>query len=322
MGGGELLYRGPWLPHSESIAEFASAYYANGWHLSDVRAERGLALALRRGHVTDYDIMDAQELRTHPFYAEFILPAGLQWFAATAIRVGGKVWAFALQRAAGQDPFQGHELRRLAELRTPLRLALRRAHALAYRRVETLEDVYSATTHGFLTLDPMGRVNSLNQAAETLLSEAGMLRNGQLMAEAEPGATALRLLLDAALGRASMLPPPLQIAPSRGPRLVIDAIPMPRDFNTLLTGAVAIVTVRPSMEETHSAVLQGAFGLTGRELQIAEMLALGRDLSEIAQALGLSVATVRQHLKAAFRKTNTHRQAELVTLMAKHTRFP
>ena len=97
---------------------------------------------------------------------------------------------------------------------------------------------------------------------------------------------------------------------------------MPRDFNMVLTGASAIVTVRPYFEETRSAAaLQGAFGLTAREAQIAEMLALGRDLGEIAQYLCLSIATVRQHLKAAFRKTDTHRQAELVTLVTKHAQL-
>lgn len=316
----ELQSRSPWLPHSESIAEVTATYYADGWHRSDIRAERGFTLASKRGYVTDYDIMDASELTMHPFYAELILPAGLQWFAATAIRVAGKTWALSLQRTPAQDAFQTHELLRLSGFRDQFRLAVRRAHALGHRRIETLEEVYSAATHGFLTLDATGRVNSINASAEAMLSEAELLRNGRLAAESDPTAAMLQGLLEAVLYGATILPPPLQLTPAKGPCLIIDAIPMPRDFNALLTGATAIVTVRPWIQSVLSReALRRAFALTAREAQLAEVLALGSDLGEIADMLGLSVATVRQHLKAIFKKTKTHRQAELVTLLAKYS---
>jgi len=40
-------------------------------------------------------------------------------------------------------------------------------------------------------------------------------------------------------------------------------------------------------------------------------------LQEIADARGLSVATGRSHTKAVLAKTGTHRQAELVGLLAR-----
>ena len=45
----------------------------------------------------------------------------------------------------------------------------------------------------------------------------------------------------------------------------------------------------------------------------------GHGLKVVAGELGVSTSTVRTHLLSIFRKTNTHRQAELVRLLAKLT---
>ncbi len=41
----------------------------------------------------------------------------------------------------------------------------------------------------------------------------------------------------------------------------------------------------------------------------------GASLTDYAERAGLTIGTVRQQVKAVFRKTGTSRQAELVTLM-------
>lgn len=61
--------------------------------------------------------------------------------------------------------------------------------------------------------------------------------------------------------------------------------------------------------------LSQLFRLTRREAQIAALLAHGADLSEIAERLGVSRGTVHTHLKRILEKTDTHRQAELVSLL-------
>jgi hypothetical protein len=54
-----------------------------------------------------------------------------------------------------------------------------------------------------------------------------------------------------------------------------------------------------------------------RHTQRASAPLCGLSLQEIADARGLSVATVRSHTKAVLAKTGTHRQAELVGLLAR-----
>jgi two-component system, probable response regulator PhcQ len=52
--------------------------------------------------------------------------------------------------------------------------------------------------------------------------------------------------------------------------------------------------------------------LSGREQEILSLLSDGRRVSQIAATLCLSVHTVRNHLKAIFRKLDVHSQAEIM----------
>ena len=59
------------------------------------------------------------------------------------------------------------------------------------------------------------------------------------------------------------------------------------------------------------AFLQNRFNLTRAEAGLVVHLATGISLKSSAKALGVGYETVRRHLKSAFLKTGTHRQAEL-----------
>ena len=52
--------------------------------------------------------------------------------------------------------------------------------------------------------------------------------------------------------------------------------------------------------------------LSKREIEVVRHLASGGRVPSIARTLGLSPHTVRNHLKAAFRKLNVHSQDELI----------
>lgn len=55
-------------------------------------------------------------------------------------------------------------------------------------------------------------------------------------------------------------------------------------------------------------------GLTGAEVRVLGLLAGGQDAAAMAASLGVSLATVRTHIRALFDKTGVRRQAELVRL--------
>ncbi|MEW5742712.1 MAG: helix-turn-helix transcriptional regulator [Myxococcota bacterium] len=63
------------------------------------------------------------------------------------------------------------------------------------------------------------------------------------------------------------------------------------------------------------AVLEERFALTRAEARVARRLAMGRSLKHIAKELDISPETARTHAKRAMQKTQTHRQAELVSVV-------
>lgn len=63
-------------------------------------------------------------------------------------------------------------------------------------------------------------------------------------------------------------------------------------------------------------LLVGTFGLTPAEAQLAAQLVTGESLEDVADGLCISKETARYELKSVFRKTDVHRQSELVALLS------
>jgi DNA-binding CsgD family transcriptional regulator len=81
-------------------------------------------------------------------------------------------------------------------------------------------------------------------------------------------------------------------------------------------GYAAIYLSDPSLRiETAEPVLQGLYGLTRAEARLAAQLVRGQTLEQAAADQGVSLNTVRTHLKRIFVKTDTARQADLVSLL-------
>jgi DNA-binding CsgD family transcriptional regulator len=60
------------------------------------------------------------------------------------------------------------------------------------------------------------------------------------------------------------------------------------------------------------------YQLTGSEVRVLQAIVETGGIADIATALRVSESTVRTHLKQLFEKTATHRQVELVKLLAAH----
>jgi DNA-binding CsgD family transcriptional regulator len=77
---------------------------------------------------------------------------------------------------------------------------------------------------------------------------------------------------------------------------------------------LALLTLR-AHEPSSSRATRARFSFTPMESRVAELLSRGLSAKKIAQELGISIETVRCHLKQAFVKAGVHRQAELVAVM-------
>jgi DNA-binding CsgD family transcriptional regulator len=309
------------LPHSASLAESHRRYVEEGWHNRNPRIVDGFPKALHQGHVTDQDIIAPEAMRRHPYYAELLAPFGLEWFAAVTFAVHGKLWVASVQGAAGRGPFLSGEVETLLRFREHLGLAAKRTAALGRERIESLEAAFADSARGLLALDAQGRISWLNAAAEAILREAELAPRGRLRSQDPFHDRRLSDLIEGSLrfrwASGVKLAAPVRIRTTAGRKFSVDAVPMPRDFQALVSGATVLVTiheVEPTPRRTVET-LRSRFGLTAREAALADQLRSGATLAEAAAALRMSLGTARTHLKAIFAKTGVSRQAQLVALL-------
>jgi DNA-binding CsgD family transcriptional regulator len=84
------------------------------------------------------------------------------------------------------------------------------------------------------------------------------------------------------------------------------------------SGQVAIV-IEPAKASEIASIVVEAYCLTGREVQVARLVARGLSTDEIASTLFVSRHTVRDHLKAIFQKVGVSSRGELTSkLFAEH----
>ncbi len=72
--------------------------------------------------------------------------------------------------------------------------------------------------------------------------------------------------------------------------------------------------------EDISRLLIVSFGLTGAEARIAIEIGAGNSLAEAAERHGIGYETARTQLRAVFAKTDTRRQSQVATLIARLSR--
>lgn len=102
-----------------------------------------------------------------------------------------------------------------------------------------------------------------------------------------------------------------------GSVLVCEIAPLPlKDFPMGLAGAVLVIARPPRSGAPSSEALQGAFGLTPAECQVALAIAGGLSPADVARQRGASTGTVRSQLKSVAAKLGVSRQAEIAALIA------
>lgn len=250
--------------------------------------------------------------------------------------VCGSVWQdenytvqLLIQRTGGQGHYTAHETGLINGVVQHVRRAIRlqtQLNALQQQR-QALSDACDIQAQPFAILDRRGKLLHLSGEARQLLERHPSLRYRQQQLQC----TDIRLqqklltLLDDVVpadnrspGAGGMLTltcaghSPLRILVSP---LIADHIP------ELLWGGraqpLALVYFHDPTQrlELDEAMLASLFDLSEAEARVTAAVALGESPQQIAEASGHSIHTIRTQLKAAFQKTGTSRQSELVSLV-------
>lgn len=168
---------------------------------------------------------------------------------------------------------------------------------------------------GVFLVDASGQVVSCNRSGRVLLDLEDGLRLRQHRLQVDDPATQ-QTLERVLAGQAGETGGAVAI-PRKVPRRPLSMLVSPLG---LVGGAPAgasllFVTDPDRRGEVPEKVLAALYGLTGAEVRVAHLLTRGLSPAEVASEEGISVSTVRSHLKRVFEKTGTHRQGELIQLL-------
>jgi DNA-binding CsgD family transcriptional regulator/uncharacterized protein YhfF len=201
---------------------------------------------------------------------------------------------------------------------------------------EVIEAILRRMETAVLTLGPSLRVGYTNPAAEAVLRRGDGLRlkNGHLAArwpiDERRLASAISIACRGARG-ADQSSAAVQSPHGAGalisvrrneslPPYRVSVFPLPRQhaMRGMALDAEAMIFVDDPIEDEAPAkadLWSDAFQLTPAEVRLAIHLVSGATLKDYAEEFGVTYNTARAQLRAIFEKTDTHRQAELVSLL-------
>lgn len=255
-------------------------------------------------HATDGD--PAKSL----LHRELLAPAGIGDIASVVFRDRFGIWAFLdLWRFASDAPFSQGELEVLAEDVATITDALRRCQARSFD-----EPSPPAPRPGPAVLFLSPELEVRGQTPET---------DGYLRALLPPTVDRQPVPAGAYNVAAALLaheagihphPPVARVALAGGLWLTFRAARVDADR----PGAERdiAVTIELTSPAERRMLYARSHGLTARETELLERLALGADTRTLAHELYLSEHTVQDHLKSIFEKTNTRNRRTLLSRIA------
>ena len=191
-------------------------------------------------------------------------------------------------------------------------------------QITAFTETLGGLSAGVCLVEADGRVVHANAAADALIAAGEVFRvvNGRLVANDARTDQALRDIY-AAAGRSDAAPGGISIplAGSDGGRYVAHVLPltsgMRHQTGLAYTAAAALFVRRAEMfVPSPPEVIGKAFKLTRSEFRVLLAIVELGSVARVAAALGVSVSTVKTHLRRVFEKTGSARQADLVKLVA------
>ena len=291
--------------------------------LNRIRTEFGRDQALTRGRVLADDEYEKSALYTE------VLKAARVWHVLGGIVAGDQatVAALGFHRPRDKAAFDEAEIERFRVFAPHVGAAdrLRQKIAALELRLGDAAEVLDRLPLGVLLVDGRGRIITMNRIARQIVSQNDGLRaDNARVCRADVAAERDRLakLIASAANRESVKGAPpggaVKLTRPSGKRaLSVLVAPLTGTGQAAGLRRAAILYVRDSerARRTPLRVLADAYGLTVSEARLLSALMEGKRLEDAASEFRVSVNTVKTHLQNIFRKTDTRRQSELLSLV-------
>jgi len=311
------------VPRTAGVEGLIAHYFAAGWNMRDLRAERGVPLLSRGAKViSDQDIVTPEELRRSPYYAELVVPFGFQWFAAVGFAAGPDPWVLVIQRTPEEGAFERDDKRALASLAQRLTEVATLSTSVGRVALAGTTNALDLVNQPALAVDRLGLVLDINMAAQQIFDDDIRVFNRRLQVRDRKARGALDTFIDrlrATPDTAALPATPIMVQRQARRPLLIRILPVAGAARSPFLGARALLLLNDlsGRRVVPADMLTVAFGLSRAEAKLAAMIAKGHSLEEAAEQLSIARETARNQLKAIFAKTNTHRQSELVALLSR-----
>jgi DNA-binding CsgD family transcriptional regulator/PAS domain-containing protein len=276
------------------------------------------------------DVVSRAEFLESHFYREWVRPQGLIDVAGANLeRYSTSAAAFTIRRGERQGIVDAETRRRMELLVPHVRRAVAIGREIDRHKAKSanLEKMLDGVSAGVFLLDADARLSFVNDAGREMLERRDVLVERQgVLAVLDPRADAILREALTVVGApdASLNAQNASIALTGG------AAPWLAHILPLASGArlnaslgycaVAAVFIRKAELSVASGIesIAKVYRLTASEMRILQAGVSGGGVSEIAEALGLSLGTVKTHLGSLFAKTGTKRRADLVKTVAAH----
>jgi DNA-binding CsgD family transcriptional regulator/PAS domain-containing protein len=271
------------------------------------------------GFLIDVEYFTPEELDREPIYRDLWRPQGVGWGMGTAIPIPtGENATIILSRPMEYGPFDRASANRLDEFRPHLARSVLISARLQLDRARVAGDALAALGIPALVFDETGKVLSANALIEEMTGYVHWRAFDRVSLKDRAADQLLRgaiAIIDSEKG-SGVRSFPIRDAEAES-TMVAHVIPVrlsARDIFLRCAGVLAMTPVTtpraPPVE-----LVQSLFDLTPTEARVARSLASGKTVEDIASDGGVSLNTVRTHVRGVLAKTGCGRQVEVVALL-------
>ncbi|MGD9785889.1 MAG: helix-turn-helix transcriptional regulator [Hyphomicrobiaceae bacterium] len=266
------------------------------------------------------------DAHSNRFAREWCAPQGIVDLAAMTLAGDSRgLGTLVFTSAHRLDQANVDELELLRALAPHLRRVISISRLLELRTIEaeSLRSALEVLPTGIFLVDGAARIIHANDAAHRALQENDAIRisDGRLSMRDHRLAQALTdAISNEDRGAISERGCGIPARGTNGRRAVVHVLPLrygrlPDGVEGRATAAVFVTS-----EHAHAPLprdtLRLLYDLTPAEVRVCELIVAGMSPAAIAEHIGVAPSTARSHLQRIFEKTGTHRQADIVRLVA------
>lgn len=270
----------------------------------------------------DSELATDAERQKIPVYNDLYLQLGFPDFAMAMFTSDDGLWAVPVLKAKGQGSFGEIDATDIGALIPHFKRLIRFGNNFMLSQLSAGLNLLDQLASAAILIDPSGYVAGKNEHATAVLGGDLQIVNRRLIARHKESNAALDRyirILNKGWSAGSLAPiQPVRIERESKRPLLIEALPTSRIFrdNFPPIGLILLVADSERILQGVEERARAAFGLTAAESRLCGLLASGKDIASAAMSLKITYGTARSQLKSILAKTDTHRQGELMLLLA------